>query len=232
MNLTREQLGLGVGDYRQVLPQTSPLLAEKQARLELNRKLERQLQQDAEAHAGDLGIGKDGPLLRGIEGLARNSLDDLTGFATIHVRLHKGGKIELDLLGTSSDRAAWLRVLERAKNEFAALHLAPPKGSEGLDLVIRVDSRVQLPSGADPGFGVKLFGIPLKKGEGKRSGGVEVLSSLPHLELDDSAATASQERGMQARLKMDLLKIPLDPADLSGKRTRIVSARVVQRTVL
>jgi hypothetical protein len=215
-----------------VLPETSPLLAAKQARLELSRNLERNLKQDAEEHAGELGLGKEGPLLRSLEGLARTSPVDLTGFATIHVRMYQGGKLEFDLLGTSSDRAAWLRILERAKKELVGLAMSPPPGSKGLDLVIRVDSRIQMPSGADPGFGVKVFGIPLKKGEGKRSAGVELLSSLPHLELDDSAASASQERGMQARLKMDFLKIPFDLADASGKRSRVVSARVLARTVL
>lgn len=228
--LSREQLGLGVGDYSQVLPTTSPVEMDKQTRLALSQQLERSIRQDTENQAGELGLGKEGPILTRLEQLVQQNPVDLTGFATIHARLRTGGAIELELLGTTSDRYAWNQLLERAKSDLLALKLSPPQGSQGIDWVIRVESRIQMPSGADPGFSVKLFGVPLRKSKGKRSSGVEVLSSLPKLELDESV-TSERERGLSQRLKLEIVKIPLDPADLSGKHSRVTSARVLKRTL-
>jgi hypothetical protein len=48
-------------------------------------------------------------------------------------------------------------------------------GGHGYRFVLAVDSRNQLPSGADPGVDISAFGLPLKKGSGARSHGVRLL---------------------------------------------------------
>jgi hypothetical protein len=224
---SRAQLGLGGGNYASALPEESPIKAEMQARIGPSRRLERSIRQDAADRSGRLGLGQEGPILGKLEELALQNGGDLTGYATIAARLFANGAVEMQLLGTSGDDAAWTRLLDRAKRELVAQRLKAPNGSRGIDLEIRVDSRIQLPSGADPGFSVKVFGLPLRKGEGKRSPGIEVLSSLPRLTYDEN----EKDPALRQRLEMDVLKVPLDLADLSGKRSRIVSARVLKRTV-
>jgi hypothetical protein len=229
--LTREQLGLTLNSHLAREEQSSPILRDMKARIATNETLSKSIQQDAVERSGELGLGPEGPILSKLEKLALSNSGIGNGFATLSVRIVDGGKLDFELLGASTDHFQWLKLLEQAKRELQAQKLSPPAGSHGVEFEIRLESRVQLPSGADPGFFVDLFGRTLKKGEGKRSNGVSILSSLPKLKVDESAL-GQKDRTMAQRLEVDIVKVPLDPADLSGKRSRIISARVVRRTVL
>lgn len=88
-----------------------------------------------------------------------------------------------------------------------------------------------MPSGTDPGVSLNVFGLPIKKGEGPCSTSLEILSSLPRLKVDESAA-AKKEPMLTSRLELNILKSRFDVADLSGKRTRMVTTRVTRRGVL
>jgi hypothetical protein len=169
--------------------------------------------------------------LSNIERLALTNAAVSNGFATFTVRILEGGKIDFNLLGTSTDRAAWNTLFEQAKRELAGKKLLPPKGSRGIEYEIRVESRVQMPSGADPGFRISAFGKELKKGEGKRANGIDLFPSLPKLRVEETEMP-NGERALAQRLDFPILRAPFDLADLSGKRSRIVSAHVVRRTVL
>jgi len=227
--LTREQLGLGQGEF--AVEQRSPLLRDADRRLAQSRKLDRSLLQDATEHARKLGLGPSGPILAELERQVQSSALDANGWATVHARLLDSGKLELELLGSSSNRDGWKRLLALAQQRIATQRLLPPKGSRGLDLEIRVESRIQLPSGHDPGFGVNLFGLTLKKGKGERSSKFEALSSLPHIDYDIDETYANGER-KPPRLVLDLFKLSGDPADIGAVSRRIVSARVLRQTVL
>jgi hypothetical protein len=231
VTLTREQLGLTLNSHLAREEQSSPIQRDIKARIATNETLSKSIQQDAVERSGELGLGPEGPILSKLEKLALSNSGVGNGFATLSVRILDGGKLDFELLGSSTDRFQWLKLLEQAKRELQAQKLLPPSGSRGVEYEIRVESRVQLPSGADPGFFVDLFGRTLKKGEGRRSNGVSILSSLPKLKVDESAL-GEKDRTTAQRLEVDIVKAPLDPADLSGKRSRIISARVVRRTVL
>ena len=229
--LTREQLGLTLGSQLKLEAQVSPVQREMLARQELSSKLARSIQQVAVEQAGKLGLGPEGAVLSNIERLALTNAAVSNGFATFTVRILEGGKIDFNLLGTSTDRAAWNTLFEQAKRELAGKKLLPPKGSRGIEYEIRVESRVQMPSGADPGFRISAFGKELKKGEGKRANGIDLFPSLPKLRVEETEMP-NGERALAQRLELPILRAPFDLADLSGKRSRIVSAHVLRRTVL
>jgi hypothetical protein len=226
--LSMEQLG--IGRLGAVPREASDMLRDSERRLAQSRKLERSLQQGAADDAIQIGLGPTGPFLSELEQLVQSSEISSNGWATIHARLLDGGVVEMELLGSSSDRERWSKLLATATQHLAKKQLAPPKGSRGLDLELRVESRVQMPSGADPGMAVRLFGLPLKKGEGKKSSKLEILSSLPRYE-EDEGPTPSGER-KNPRIVIDVGQLVFDPADIGAKRRRMVQARVTRQTVL
>lgn len=228
--LSRSQLGLEPGNYSAVMPGESPVKAEMQSRLAASRRLERSIRQDGAERAAEIGLGEEGPILSKLEQLALGSSVDLTGKTSIAVRVMPTGVVEFELIGTSADRAAWNRLLAKAEKDLTK-RVKLPKDSKGIDLEILIESRVQMPSGTDPGVNLNLFGLPLAKGEGKRSTRVDILSSLPKLKVDESAA-ARNEPYLKQRLELDVARSGFDLSDLSGKRTRMVRARVVRRRVL
>jgi hypothetical protein len=230
--LTLEQLG--IGEKAATPREESPLLRDAKRRLAQSRKLQLSLVQDATTEASRIGLGPASPILAEFEQLVQQSSLASNGWANIHARLLDSGAIEIELLSSSSERERWTRLLASAQQHLAVRKLQPPKGSRGIDLEIRVESRVQLPSGHDPGFSAKLFGLTLKKGEGKRSSGIELLSSLPRVEMpEDEDSNPSTDPVRKApRLVLDLFKLAGDPADIGAKRRRLVSARVTRQTVL
>jgi hypothetical protein len=230
--LTLEQLG--IGRIAEIPREESPLLRDSKRRLAESRKLQLSLLQQATVDAARIGLGPASPILGELEQLVQQSPLAANGWANVHARLLESGAIEIELLSSSTERERWTRILASAQQHLAIRRLQPPKGSRGLDLEIHVESRVVLSSGHDPGFAVKLFGMTLKKGEGKRSSGVELLSSLPHVELpDDEGPTPSADPVPKTpRLVLDLFKLGGDPSDIGAKPRRMVSARVTRQTVL
>lgn len=228
--LSPSELGLVPGNYAAVMPMESPVRTAMQTRLASSRRLERSMRQGAAEHSGQLGIGEEGPILAKLEQLVQRSSIGSYDKTSIAVRVLPSGVVQLDLIGTTTDRAAWNRLLAQAERELSS-RVKLPKGSKGLELELLFESRVQLPSGTDPGVAVNLFGLPLAKGEGPRSNRIDILSSLPKLKIGDSAAVRNDPCSQQ-RLEVDVVTSKFDLADLSGKRTRMVHARVVRRTVL
>lgn len=221
---------LGIGTPGAVPVESSAILRDSERRLSQSRKLERSLRQDATDEALQVGLGPAGPILTELERMVYSSPIADNGWATIRARLLDGGVIEMELLGSSSDRERWSQLVDTARKHLLHKKLVPPQGSRGLDLELRVDSRVQMPSGADPGLDIRLFGLSLKKGEGKRSSKLELLSQLPRFEADEGPLPNGEQKS--PRIVLDLFKGGIDPADIGAGRRRVVRARVTRQTVL
>jgi hypothetical protein len=89
---------------------------------------------------------------------------------------------------------------------------------------LRVVSRVELPSGADPGVGVDVLGIPLKKPGGKKSPRISILKIDPKgykVRLPDGKVLELPYMPLQ-----ELLELAGDPVDLTGKAQRMVRAHL------
>jgi hypothetical protein len=106
---------------------------------------------------------------------------------------------------------------------LAGKKLRVPAGSNGVSFQLRVVSRVQLPSGADPGLGIDVLGIPVKKGDGKRSAKISILSPvIQEIEVPGSD-------GVRAPVvAFSLIAGAGDLADVGAVARRLVTAYLVQ----
>jgi hypothetical protein len=175
----------------------------------IKRRLDRALAQGLTDADVARGRGAGGPVLRSLEAAVYASNVPLNGHASFIFTIDSEGKVVSGVVGdASTDREAWVRVARQTARALATRKLTVPKG-QGIKLTIAVTSRLQLPSGADPGFEVSAQGVPIKKGGGPRSTRLD-LSIFPF-----PAATLAG-----------------DPADVGSHARRMVHAHVVSEEVL
>lgn len=240
-------LGTVVGEEyvarREPVPRR-PARTPEAARIELaERRLERsmtQAQVDRDQRLG-LGLGPGGPVLKALGAATRASTAPPNSSALFVARIDQQGRlVDLRFLGGTHGAAVWQSVAERAGASLDGKRLKVPSGAHGMKLELAVESRVQLPSGRDPGVDIDLFGIPLERGAGDRSTKIALLNPIPKLELIDVPNEEEVQSGADANsrprtpavvLKWDLLSVDGDPADIGATPQRIVRAYVVKSQV-
>jgi hypothetical protein len=100
--------------------------------------------------------------------------------------------------------------------------LRVPAHSGGVSFQLRVVSRVQLPSGADPGLAIDLFGVPVKKGDGDRSSKISLLSPmLKEVTIPNSGG------GTMLMPTIAIIAGAGDLADIGSVARRLVTAYLV-----
>jgi hypothetical protein len=202
---------LGVGDRNPFMSPVDPEAARLEKVTRVQRRLDRALAQGLLSQDTASGRGAGGPVLRVLEATVYASNAPLNGQASFVFVIDGEGKISSTTLGAASgDREAWARVARKAAQALAQQKLSVPKG-RGVRLTVAVSSRLELPSGADPGLAVDVLGLPVKRGAGPRSAKVDVLNPLAPLSP---------------------LSLMGDPADLGAKARRMVHARVVGEELL
>jgi hypothetical protein len=200
---------LGVDGANPFFDRADPEAARAAKAARVKRRLDRALAQGLTDADVARGRGAGGPVLRSLEAAVYASNVPLNGHASFIFTIDSEGKLVSGVVGdASTDRQAWVRVARQTAQALAARKLTVPKG-QGIKLTIAVTSRLQLPSGADPGFEVSAQGVPLKKGGGPRSTRLD-LSIFPF-----PAATLGG-----------------DPADIGSQARRMVHAHVVSEEVL
>jgi hypothetical protein len=225
--LTLEDLGIGSqGAYRKLpLKRPPPNTAE--------RRLNTALRQGMATRDRLRGIGAHGAVMAALRSAALNAGLPKAGEARMLVVLDGTGRVSLvDVLASNSAQGPWLRVARRARSALEAKRLPIPRGASGLELEIRVVTRTQLPSGADPGLEVNIGGIPVKEGEGKRSGSIELLR--PHFRVGRVKLPGS-DRNTELptiELGLTLFGTNVDPADIGAEASRVVHTEVVRHKVL
>lgn len=173
---------------------------------EASRRTENMLRADLAAHDTAIGLGPDGPVIAALEDHARRSVAN--GRATFDVTVDaRGLVVSLTAVGASESHDDWRAV---GAQSLAALKGKTLRRKGPLSMRIEVDARIALPSGADPGVGVDVAGIPLKKGDGPKSAKVS-LGGTPF--------------GPGVTLQGDL-------ADIGAKTRRVVHAHVVRVSAL
>jgi hypothetical protein len=191
------------------------------------------MQQSVVEHDSVVGLGPQGPVLAALRREARASLAPVNSHAVVLATLSSSGALDLRLISASRNFAAWGQVAERARAALRKTALPLPAGARGLELEIRIDSRAQLPSGADPGLAVDLLSIPLREGKGKRSSRISLLE--PKLELTEEEVRmpgGDTVKLPRLRFGINVLGIGGDPADLGAKARRVVNVRVQRQRVL
>jgi hypothetical protein len=202
---------LGVGDRNPFVSQLDPEAARLEKATRVQRRLDRALAQGLLSQDTASGRGAGGPVLRVLEATVYASNAPLNGQASFVFVIDGEGNVSSTTLGAASgDREAWARVARKAAQALAKQKLSVPKG-RGVRLTVAVSSRLELPSGADPGLAVDVLGLPVKRGGGPRSAKVDVLNPLAPLSP---------------------LSLMGDPADLGAKARRMVHARVVGEELL
>ena len=97
----------------------------------------------------------------------------------------------------------------------------------GATIAIRVTSRETLPSGADPGLGISVLGIPIQKGQGEKSAQIDILDITPKLEVEEVELDSGQVMKVPVVRLPRIFAIAADPADIGSPAQRVVHARVV-----
>jgi hypothetical protein len=179
------------------------------------------------AHDQELGLGPEGPAVAAITSIVRESVSaaNTSGLLAIHTD-GAGITREVEVLEASGDSAEWQRIAAALRKALAGKKLRIAPGTAGVSLQLRVVSRLELPSGADPGLAVELFGQTLKKGDGDRSARLSVLS--PSVTLSEVEVPYSDG----AKLPMlgivpNILGLVADPVDVGAIARRVVRAHLV-----
>jgi hypothetical protein len=203
---------LGVDGANPFIDRSMDPAAAQQARAaRVKQRLDRALAQGSLNQDSAAGRGSASPVLRALEGAVYASTVPLTAQATFSFVIDGSGKLLSSSLGEAQgDRAAWLKVAHDTARALAGRTLSVPHG-KSVKLTVAVTTRLELPSGADPGVEVDVLGIPVKKGAGKRSTRLEILNPLHPL------------------APLSLLG---DPADIGARARRMVNAHVVSEELL
>ena len=226
-SLSLAQLGVGgrLG-YPIVSPSSRP-----SPRRAAETRLRRSMAGPVAQRDTELGLGSHGPLVGALEQAAHRGATPLNATALFQARVDGRGRlVQLTLLEASEGYRAWQEVGERAARALALRTLRLPDGSRGIALDIRIVSREQLPSGADPGVGVSVLRLPIKRGKGDRSGTIDIL--YPELDLDTveipDPGGGEPLRLPRLKIGLALLSVGVDPADIGQHSRRVVHAEVVK----
>jgi hypothetical protein len=236
-HLSLEALGITPGAHTTWdLPTGTPPSPAQRREREIRaseQRLARSMQQQTIERDGKIGLGPQGPILRVLSREAAGSLAAAPSYAVVLAKIDGHGVLSLHLVQANRDYEQWAEVARRVQAALASTTLRLPAGTHGLALEIRVDVRDELPSGADPGLGVELLGIPLKRGQGDRSAKLKLLE--PKLELTQievPSLSGGTVELPQVAIGLAPLGVEADPANLGANAQRMVHVRVTRRTAL
>jgi hypothetical protein len=221
---------LGVGDTNPFVgsdlarERTTPV---RPARPSSQERLDKRLADD-QLHADHVrSLGPAGPVLTHLEAATRNGEVAVNANALFHCVIDASGKVvSVTLAESSSDPTPWRRVAKRVAQALKSQTLRVPKTGHGSTIAIRVVSREALPSGADPGLGISLLGIPLQKGQGEKSAQIDILDVVPKLELEEVELDSGQTYQVPTIKLPRIIAIAADPSDIGSPAQRVVHARV------
>jgi hypothetical protein len=218
--LTLEQLG--IGDHNPFLGDAARRIGEKRAPGEgLRRSMADAIARSEQAH----GLGPEGPVLKELVELTRRSDAALNATAVLRVATNASGHVlSVQVTESTSDARPWRGVAERLLRALQGKKLRVPRGGRGVTMDLRVVSHVELPSGADPGLGFDVLGIPLKKPGGDKSPRISILR------IDPKGYKVPLPNGKVLELPSlplnTVLEIAGDPVDLTNKAQRMVRAHL------
>ncbi len=202
---------LGVAGPNQFLAPPDNASPRRARTQDVKERLDHALAQGLQARDTSLGLGAGSPVMRALEGAVYASTAPLNGSAVFSFVIDSDGKVLRGSVGAvSAEREQWERVARQVVQSLGERKLRVPKG-KSVKLTIAVTSHLEMPSGRDPGVELRALGIPLKKGEGRRSTRLELLNPL--------------NPGVP-------LLLDGDPADLGATARRMVRSHVVSEELL
>jgi hypothetical protein len=221
---------LGVG--RQNNPFLAPPGGGAGSRAALAARVDHMLRSELAAHDQKLGLGPEGPAIAAVEELVLQSTTAPNTGALLLVRTDASGEtVHVEVLEASSDTDGWQAIAGQLLEALRGKKLRVPSGSGGVSLQLRVASRNALPSGADPGLAIELFGQEVKAGEGDKSTRVRLLTPklalhTPQL-LNPTHDPLKQSPKVGIALTLDIVSVLGDPVDIAAAARRVVHAHLV-----
>jgi hypothetical protein len=221
--LSLEALGVGPGH--------NPFLAPEGRRPDakaMGQRLDHVLRSGLAEHDRQLGLGPEGPAVAAVTDLVMQSTTAPNTDALLVLRTDGNGEtVYVGLAEASGDSAAWDAIAQSLLRALHGKKLRVPSGSGGVTMQLRVSSRVQLPSGADPGLAIDLFGKEIQAGAGERSTRLQILTPKIVVEQYQISSTDPHLTIPVIGLGINLLALQGDPVDIAAVARRVVHAHLV-----
>lgn len=193
----------------------------------MNQRLRHSLRSGLAAHDQQLGLGPEGPAVASVKGIVLASATTPNTNAVLRLRTDAEGRtVHVEVVEASNESDGWRRIAAELERALAGKRLRVPPGTGGVSMLLRVASRVQLPSGADPGLAVELFGLTIKKGDGDRSAKIKILT--PEIDIQETEIPGSDGRAVPVvRASFAIIAGSGDLVDIGATARRIVTAYLV-----
>lgn len=214
---------LGVGETNPFLPK----LPAPERPKDRTRAFKRALATELVAADQRAGLGPEGPVLKRLQEEARKTTTAASSTARFRATTDHAGRVtSFDLLDATDDHRVWEALARRLLTGLAGITLHVPKTGHGVTMDMKVSSEMQLPSGADPGMGVEIAGIDVKKSGGKRSPKLTVLKPKPRIQMREITLPDGHTMTVPVIELMEYLNLAGDPTDIGKKPQRVVHARL------
>lgn len=179
-------------------------------------------------HDQKLGLGPEGLAVAAVTDLVMQSTSAPNTSALLVLRTDGSGEtVHVELAEASGETAAWEAIVAGLQKALHGKKLRVPPGSGGVTMQLRVESREQLPSGADPGLAIDLFGKEVKAGAGDRSTRLELLTPKIVLEQYQVSSTDPHAKIPVVGFQFTVLGVMGDPVDIAAVARRVVHAHLV-----
>jgi hypothetical protein len=217
---------LGVG------PKNNPFLAPSGRRSGTQRRLADQidhvLRSALAKHDQKLGLGPEGPAVAAVTDLVMQSTSAPNTSALLVLRTDGSGEtVHVEVAEASGETEAWNAIAAGLQKALHGKKLRVPSGSGGVTMQLRVESREQLPSGADPGLAIDLLGQEVKSGAGDRSTRLQLLTPKIVLEQYQVSSTDPHAKIPVVGFQFTILGVMGDPVDIAAVARRVVHAHLV-----
>jgi len=117
------------------------------------------LQEALDAHDRKAGLGFGGPVVTAFHAAAAHPSAPQTGSARFEAIIDASGRVtDVHVLSVDGEMEKWLTVARQVLAALRSRVLRTPLGGQGVAIVVAVQSRHQLPSGAAPGRAVEMKG--------------------------------------------------------------------------
>lgn len=218
---------LGVG------PKNNPFLAPSGTRRTgtpraLADQIDNVLRSGLAKHDQKLGLGPEGPAVSAVTDLVMQSASAPNTNALLTLRTDGSGEtVHVEVSDASSDSDAWTSIAAALQQALHGKKLRVPAGSGGVTMQLRVESREQLPSGADPGLAIDLFGKEVKAGQGDRSTRLELMTPKIVLEQYQVSSSDPHAKIPVVGFQFTVVGVMGDPVDIAAVARRVVHAHLV-----
>ncbi len=209
---------------------TSPDDRHVRTRAEAKRAVETALREPARQRERELGLGPEGPVLQALGEATSASSAPVKGRAVFRAVADGTGSIaRIEVVECDGGRPGWANAAELARRALQGKKLRMPSSATLAEMRIEVSSDWKMPSGHDPGTDVSILGIPVAKGEGKKSTKVELLDPIPKIEMVELAPDVKVPI---PQINLKIVAVQGDPADIGAKPRRVVHTKLLDSKVL